>query len=63
MIDFRVVFLLLGIKKVALAMCCLGQVCSGDVLFVCERDFFTLQLCNIRITKKPQYEAPVDETV
>lgn len=52
--DFRGVFLLRGNKKV-----CMPRLCrSEDVLFVCECDF-----CNIRVTKKPQYEAPVDEIV
>lgn len=34
---------------------CFGQVRSGDMLFVCECDFFILQLCNIRITKKKSH--------
>lgn len=46
--DFRVFFSHGASRRFA----CFGQVRSGDMLFVCECDFFILQLCNIRITKK-----------
>lgn len=52
--DRRGVFRLRGIKNV-----CVCDVCFWEnVQMVCECDF-----CHVGVTKKPQFEAPVDKTM